>query len=164
MNHLPTCAVLSLALMSSFAIAQGATDQEFVTKAAEGGLAEVDLGRIAVEHGAAAEVRTFGQRMVDDHSKANKELKDVASKAGADVPAEPSASQKAMAAQLQKKSGADFDKAYAKAMVKDHKEDIALFEKEATSGKNTDLKALAKETLPTLKSHLKMAESLSGSK
>jgi putative membrane protein len=69
-----------------------------------------------------------------------------------------------MATELKQKSGADFDRAYSKAMVKDHKEAVALFKSEAASGKNADLKAFAQTTLPTLESHLKMAESLGGAK
>jgi putative membrane protein len=156
--------VAPLVLSGIVANAKDMDDQEFVTKAAEGGLAEVELGQTAADKASAADVKTFGQRMVTDHSKANDELKAAASKAGANVPTEPSASQKKMAAELKQKSGADFDRAYSKAMVKDHKEDVALFKKEAASGKNADIKAFAQKTLPTLESHLQMAESLSGAK
>jgi putative membrane protein len=155
---------VSLALISTVAFAKDASDQDFVTKAGQGGMAEVELGTIAMDQGSAADVKKFGKQMVDDHSKANEELKTVAATAGAKVPDAPSPSQKALAAQLKQKRGSDFDAAYSKAMVKDHKEDIALFKKEATSGSNSDLKAFAQKTLPTLESHLKMAESLNGAK
>ena len=144
--------------------AKDSIDQDFVTKAAQGGLAEVQSGRIATTKGVANDVKSFGQRMVSDHGKANDELKSIATKAGAAVPAEPSSDQRDVITKLGSESGADFDKAYAKAMVKDHKEDIELFRKEASSGQNPDLKAFAQKTLPTLEEHLRMAEALNANK
>lgn len=135
-------------------------DQDFVTKAGQGGMAEVQMGQVAATKGVTGDVKSFGQRMVSDHSKANDELKTIATKAGASVPTEPSSDQRDTLAKLDKESGADFDKAYAKAMVKDHKEDIDLFKNEASSGQNADLKAFAQKTLPTLEEHLRMAEAL----
>ena len=135
-------------------------DQDFVTKAGQGGLAEVQMGQVAATKGVADDVKSFGQRMAADHSKANDELKTIASTAGATVPTEPSSDQRDMLAKFNKESGADFDKAYAKAMVKDHKEDIDLFKKEASSGQNADLRAFAQKTLSTLEEHLRLAEAL----
>jgi putative membrane protein len=154
---------IALALAGS-ANAKGTIDQDFVTNAAQGGLAEVELGKIAEDRASAADVKKFGQQMVDDHGKANDELKTIAAKAGAAVPASPSSSQKEMANSLKQKSGVDFDNAYAKAMVKDHHEAIALFKTEAASGKDPDLKAFAQKTLPTLETHLKMADALNAAK
>ena len=139
-------------------------DQSFVTKAAQGGMAEVAMGKIAVSNGEDPAVRTFAQTMVDDHSKANDELKEAAGKASATVPPEPNAKQKATAAELGKMHGAAFDKKYHSIMVKDHEEDVALFKKEAKSGHNSDMKAFAEKTLPTLEHHLKMAKEMSASK
>jgi putative membrane protein len=155
--------VLAMALAAA-GCAKDPKDQDFVTKAGQGGLAEVQTGQVAATKGVAADVKTFGQRMVSDHSKANDELKSVATTVGATVPSEPSSDQRDTIAKLDKESGADFDKAYAKAMVKDHKEDIDLFKKEASSGQNADLKAFAQRTLPTLEEHLRMAEALSPNK
>jgi putative membrane protein len=152
--------IASTLLASGTAMSKGSIDQDFVTKAAQGGMAEVELGKLAADQGATSVVKQFGQQMVDDHSKANDELKSVASKAGAMVPPGPSAAQEAMANKLKQKNGASFDKAYGNAMVKDHRETISLFEKEASSGKDADLKAFAGKTLPTIKSHLAMAEKL----
>jgi putative membrane protein len=98
--------------------------------------------------------------MVSDHSRANEELKSAATRAGASVPAAPSSDQQVSLADLDKQSGDDFDKAYAKAMVDDHKEDIDLFKKEASSGQNAELKAFAQKTLPTLEEHLRLAQAL----
>jgi putative membrane protein len=160
-----TSSLLTLAMAcTAVGCANDPKDQDFVTKAAQGGLAEVQLGQVAASKATAADVKTFGQRMVSDHSKANDELKSVAATAGATVPTEPSSDQRDTMTKLDKESGADFDKAYARAMVKDHKEDIDLFRKEASSGQNADLKAFAQRTLPTLEEHLRMAEALSPTK
>jgi putative membrane protein len=142
------------------ACAKDPRDQDFVTKAGQGGLAEVKMGQSAMEKGVAPDIRTFAQRMVADHSKANEELKSVATRAGAAVPAEPSSDQQKWLADMSEKSGDDFDKAYAKMMVKDHEDTIDLFKKEASSGENADLKAFAQKTLPTLEEHLKLAQAL----
>jgi putative membrane protein len=137
-----------------------ASDQEFVTKAAQGGMAEVVLGEIALERGRSQDVKTFAKAMVRDHGKANADLKRAAMKAGAKLPAEPSSAQKGVAAKLGSLSGAAFDEAYAKTMVEDHEKTIALFETEAANGDNSQLKAFAAETLPTLRQHLEHSKQL----
>jgi putative membrane protein len=133
-------------------------DSAFAMKAAEGGLAEVEVGKLAATQGKDEAVKSFGQRLVDDHGKANDELKSIASSKSITLPSSPNAKQKALAARLQKLQGAAFDKAYMAAMVKDHQEDIALFEREASAGKDPELQAFAKKTLPTLKEHLELAK------
>jgi putative membrane protein len=138
--------------------ASKSADSTFAMKAAEGGLAEVEVGKLATQQAKDEAVKTFGQRMVDDHGKANDELKSIASSKGITLPTSPSAKHKALAARLQKLQGAAFDKAYMTEMVKDHQEDIALFEREATSGKDPELQAFAKKTLPTLKEHQELAK------
>jgi putative membrane protein len=138
-------------------------DQDFVTQASQGGAAEVELGKVAASQGSSDDVKAFGQRMADDHTKAGAQLTTAASSGGFTVATSPSAQQKADAAKLKSLQGAAFDKAYAAAMVKDHKETVALFEKEAKSGSDANLKAFAAETLPTLKEHTKMAEQLKAS-
>lgn len=135
-------------------------DQAFVTKASQGGAAEVELGNMAASQGTTDDVKSFGQRMVDDHTKANHALKGGASDGGFTVAVGPSAKQKADGAKLKSMQGKAFDKAYASAMVKDHKETVALFEKEAKSGSDAKLKTFAQETLPTLKEHEKLAETM----
>lgn len=132
-------------------------DRTFAMKAARGGLAEVELGRIASQNASDDSVKQFGQRMVDDHSKANDELKQIASSKGIALPTAASGKDKKTAGRLQKMSGADFDRAYMKDMVADHKADVAEFEREAKSGRDPELKAFAEKTLPTLKEHLQMA-------
>jgi putative membrane protein len=133
-------------------------DATFVRSAAEGGMAEVEMGRLAVQHGSNDAVKQFGQRMIDDHSKANDELKDIASRKGLTVPGAPTAKQKATISHLEKLNGAEFDRAYMQDMVRDHQEDVAEFKKEADNGADPDVKSFAGKTLPTLQQHLQMAQ------
>ena len=135
-----------------------AADNDFVMKAAQGGMAEVELGNLAVKQASSSKVKQFGQRMVDDHSKANDELKQVASTKGVTLPTTIGAKHQATVNRLSKMSGAEFDKAYMQDMVKDHQEDVAEFKRESTSGDDPDVKAFAAKTLPTLQEHLKMAQ------
>ncbi len=136
----------------------GGMDQMFVKKAAEGGLAEVDLGNVAKSNAGSDDVKQFGDRMVTDHSKANDELKGLAQQKGWTLPAEPDAKDKATKDRLSKKNGADFDKAYMRDMVMDHEKDVKEFERCAKSCQDSDLKSWAEKTVPTLQDHLKMAK------
>ena len=136
----------------------GSPDHVFMTKAAEGGMAEVELGNLAKDKGSNDAVKNFGQHMVDDHSKANDELKDLASKKNVTLPSALNAKDQATKDRLSKLSGEAFDRAYIRDMVADHRADVAEFRHEANSGKDPDVKAWAAKTLPTLENHLKMAE------
>jgi putative membrane protein len=129
-------------------------DTAFAIKAAQGGLAEVKLGQLAVEKAANPDVKAFGQQMVDDHTKANDQLKSVAQSENMTLPADLDAKQQAMYDRMSKMSGADFDKAYVKDMVKDHEEDVKEFQKESEKGKDPQIKSFATQTLPVLQSHL----------
>ncbi|HKQ99384.1 MAG TPA: DUF4142 domain-containing protein [Pyrinomonadaceae bacterium] len=144
--------------------AQGAAlnsaDRRFVMEAALGGMTEVELGRLATERGASDAVKQFGQRMVDDHSRANDELMQLVSGKGVQLPTALDAKHQAMVTKMSSLSGAAFDRAYAKQMVKDHDKTIALFQGEASRGADADLKAFAQKTLPTLQEHLSMARAL----
>ena len=123
-----------------------AADKMFIKKAAQGGMAEVDLGTLAAQKGSDNGVKQFGQKMVDDHGKANEELKSLAQrKKGVTLPKEPDAASKAMKMKLEKMSGAQFDKAYMQHMVADHKKDVAEFKKEGSSGTDPDVKSWADE-------------------
>jgi putative membrane protein len=133
-------------------------DSDFVRKAAQGGMAEVELGRLATSKASNEKVKQFGQRMVDDHSKANNELKEVASRKGVTLPTSLDAKDQSTKDKLSKLSGAEFDKAYMEDMVKDHKTDVSEFRKESNSGSDPDVKSFASKTLPTLEEHLKLAE------
>ena len=133
-------------------------DRKFVQEAAIGGLAEVEMGNLAQQKASSDAVKQFGQRMVTDHSKANDELKQVASSKGIEVPASLDHKHQKDMEKLSKKTGADFDKAYMSHMVDDHKKDVADFRKESKSGKDADVKGFAAKTLPTLEDHLKLAQ------
>ena len=138
----------------------GTVDQHFMQKAAEGGLAEVELGKLATEKASSDEVKKFGQRMVDDHGKANDQLKQLASSKGVELPTNLSAKDKATKERLSKLSGEQFDKAYMNDMVKDHTQDVSEFKKESNSAKDPEVKNFASQTLPTLEDHLKQARSI----
>jgi putative membrane protein len=137
-------------------------DMSFVNAAAEGGILEVELGRLATQKASIPEVKEFASRMVSDHSKANDELKLIADGKGVTLPAEAKVKQKhqGMIAKLEKLEGAAFDRAYMADMVKDHDKDVAMFEKEARSGRDLEFKAFAEKTLSTLKEHQKLAKEL----
>jgi len=132
--------------------------QTFVREAAIGGLAEVELGRLASDKASSPEVKQFAQRMVTDHGKANGELKSLAEKKGISVPTDVDAKHKQTVEKLSKLSGAAFDRAYMDEMLKDHKKDVSEFKQQSTKGSDPELKAWATTTLPTLQEHLQMAE------
>ncbi|HMD34850.1 MAG TPA: DUF4142 domain-containing protein, partial [Vicinamibacterales bacterium] len=121
-------------------------------------MAEVELGKLAIEKASSDQVKQFGQRMIDDHGKANDELKTIAQQKNITLPTAISAKDKAERDRLTKLSGAAFDRAYMSAMLTDHKKDVSEFRVESTSGKDADIKAFAAKTLPTLEQHLKLAQ------
>lgn len=131
-----------------------AMEKKFIMKAANGGMTEVEVGKVAQEKGASSDVKDFGARMVKDHSKINDQLKDVASKMGVTVPDKVNAAHQAMIDKLSAKSGAEFDTAYVKMMVKDHEKDIAEFEKADKEVSNADLKKFIEDSVPVMKDHL----------
>jgi len=129
-------------------------DAKFAVAAANGGMAEVELGTLAQEKAVNAKVKDFGSMMVKDHSKANDEMKALAKSKGITLPDSIDSKEQKVKSDLSAKSGADFDKAYVSNMIDDHKEDIKEFEDAAKNVKDPDLKAFAVKTLPTLKMHL----------
>ena len=141
--------------------AQGA-DSAFMVTAGGAGLAEVELGRLAADRASSGDVKSFAQMMVDDHGKANGELSGLASQKGVTLPSEPPPPAKAAKDHLGSLSGAAFDKAYMDHMVKDHEKAVALFTREAGSGKDADTKSWAEKTLPTLQQHLAKAREVAG--
>jgi putative membrane protein len=136
--------------------AHATADAHFVMQAAEGGMMEVAKGKLAAQKGSHEGVKQLGQRMVDDHTKANDELKSIANGKNITLPGEPKPPMQAALAKLEKLDGAAFDRAYVDDQVRDHEKTIALFEREAKGGKDAELKAFAEKTLPTLKEHLTM--------
>lgn len=138
-------------------------DSKFAMEAAMGGMEEVELGRLAAQKGQSDKVKQFGQRMADDHSKANDELKSIASKDGITLPTELDAKHKAMVDKMSAMSGDAFDRAYVANMVKDHQKDVADFQKESSGGSNDDIKSFATRTLPTLQDHLRSIQEIHSS-
>ena len=158
-------AVFAIATAPAFAQTTSAkpvssTDQTFIMNTAKAGMAEVELGKLALQNASSDAVKKFGQKMVDDHTKANDNLKQAADQAGIELPADTSAKHKQLVQKLSGLSGAAFDKAYMDAMVKDHVEDVAEFEKASKAPGNSPIRTFAASTLPTLKEHLQMAREI----
>ena len=135
-------------------------DAQFIKKAAAGGMAEVELGQLAVKNGLNEQVKQFGQRMIDDHTKANDQLKQIASQEHVKLPSEPDQKDRATKERLEKLTGAQFDQAYMSDMVNDHKKDVAEFARESKTAKDPAVKDFAQQTLPTLREHLKQAQQI----
>jgi putative membrane protein len=163
---LSTSLVLSLAMFLFAAAAiDGAgvvkptpADEEFANEAAKGGKMEVELGRLATRRGRNVAVKRFGQRMVTDHTRAGNELKKLASAKGIILQDEMDAEGQAAMTRLSGLRGAAFDRAYMEMMVDDHEKDVAAFETEASAGADAEFKRFASKTLPTLKTHLRLAK------
>ena len=132
-------------------------DREFVNKATTGNLAEVELGRVAAQRAARPSVRSFGERMVTDHGRSNADLASLARSKGIEAPTALEPSQQAVRDRLSALNGNDFDRAYMSEMVRDHTEDIALFERAAETSTDPELKAWAAQSLPMLREHLALA-------
>jgi putative membrane protein len=135
-------------------------DNSFVMKAAMGGMTEVEMGQIALTQASNEDVKRFAQRMVDDHGKANMELKQLAGNKGMQVPAMLDDDHKKTKDKMSKLTGAAFDREYMSMMVKDHQKTVELFERQSKDGKDMELKSWADKTLPTLREHLQMARDI----
>jgi len=147
---------------ASIALAQAPSesDKHFVRDAIEGGNGEIQLGQLAQQKGTSDDVRKFGQKMVDDHTKLGEQMQSVAGHIGVTPSSGTSVSEKALAAKLKLLSGDAFDKAYIKAMVEEHREDLQSFQKEATTGTNSEVREEAKRGAEVVQHHLQMAEQL----
>ncbi|WP_231491383.1 DUF4142 domain-containing protein [Pedobacter sp. Leaf170] len=139
-------------------IAVAEEDSKFATTAAAGGMAEVEMGKMALEKSTNAQVKEFATMMVEDHGKANTELMSIAGMKNITLPTTVDEDHQKKMDDLSKKTGADFDKAYASAMVDGHKSTLDLMEDEAKDGKDADLKAFASKTAPIVKAHLDKIE------
>ena len=133
-------------------------DSKFAVEAADGSMLEIQLGKLAQQKARSAEVKKLGQMMVDDHTKANEELKAIAAKKNITLPQSMSDKHQKRYNELAEKSGAEFDKEYVDFMVKDHKDDIDEFKDEAEKGNDAELKAWAAAKVPTLQHHLETAQ------
>ncbi len=130
--------------------ALSAKDKSFMKEAAQGGMMEVDMGKMAQQKGKSADVKKIGSRMVADHSKANAELMAIAKKKGVDLSKEK--------AKMMHLNDANFDKEYVNAMVDDHQKDLATFQAEAKNGSDADVKAFASKTAGVIQKHLEMVK------
>jgi putative membrane protein len=156
--------IAALGTASAVATAGGdkVSAEEFAKKAGAAGAAEVEMGKLGVEKATDADVKAYAQKMVTDHSKANKELMAAAKAKSLEVPAEPDVTHKGMMEKFEhQKADTDFNHDYMQQMVRDHKKVIELFQRVANdSTADPDMRALAKKTLPTLEAHLADAQKL----
>jgi len=136
-------------------------DDHFVMTAAQAGMAEVELGKMASEKATKDDVKKFGQRMVDDHTKAGDELKSIAQAKNIVWPTDLDPKHRAVRDRLMKLTGEGFDRAYMQEMVGGHQKVAAMLKTESTSGKDPEIKAWAAKTLPTVEDHLKQAREIS---
>lgn len=150
--------------MNRNSMKMSSADQKFMMMAATGGMAEVEMARLALQKSSNDSVKQYAQKMIDDHTAAGEELKQVASMKGITLPMQPDAKQMAMMTKMQGLSGAAFDMMYVKESgVKAHQDMEKLFMKESMSGKDMDAKAFASKTLPTVRMHLQMARDMMAS-
>jgi putative membrane protein len=138
------------------------SDPDFMKEAAMGGMAEVELGKLASTKATNAEVKKFAQMMVTDHSKANTELKTLAARKGVELPTDLDSSHRSAMESLRGKTGAEFDKDYVASMVDDHEATVASFENKAKNAADPDVKAFAEKSLPTLRKHLDEIKAIQG--
>ena len=135
-------------------------DRTFVMQAGQLSMMEVELGRLAVKRGSSPSVKQYGQEMVEDHTRANQELMQLAMQKKVELPTEMSTQNTAMIDRLSGLSGTSFDTAYKQAMIDSHKQAIALFQAQSQQGQDPELKAWAAQKLPNLQAHLKMVNQM----
>jgi putative membrane protein len=133
---------------------------DFWTTAADGGMAEVEMGKMAAQKAQNPELKKFAQMMVTDHTKANNELKSIAAKQKITLPTAIGRRNRSTIDELNKLSGADFDREYVQAMVDDHETDVQIFEDQSQDDSDAQAKAFAAKTLPVLQKHLEAIKSI----
>jgi putative membrane protein len=166
--------ILSFGIVAAFSPAFAAEEKKsdkasdsesmFMMTAADGGMTEVELGKIAEKNGQKDDVKKFGSQMVKDHGKANEDLISVAAKMKVALPNKVTPKHQAKIDEMSKMSGDAFDTRYVKAMVMDHEKTVADFEKASGTVKNADLKKFIDNTLPVIKGHLEMARKMQSAK
>ena len=149
-----------IALLLCLAPLAFAADSSFLKDAHEGGVMEVKMGELAQTHASSQAVKDFAQRMITDHGKMNMDVKNVAMGENVSVSDDMSMMQKGSYDLLERKNGADFDKAYVERMIKDHEADLKAFQKEVNSGSDAQAKAVAEKAIPIIQEHLRMAQEL----
>jgi len=161
MAHFIKTSALALAIaLSAQAVYAAQDSDDFVEDASAKGVAEVEAGKLAQEKGTSADVKSFAEMMVKDHTAANEKLKSLADSKKLEVSTNAQLMDKAKSMILELRSAKSFDQAYANNQVNAHEATIKLFEEEANNGKDADLKAFATATLPKLKAHLEQAKAL----
>jgi putative membrane protein len=140
--------------------AVSSVDRSFATKAASGGLAEIQAAQVAQQKAGSPQVKTFADRMISDHTQANTELQQIAQQEKLTLPTQPASHDRASVQAMTGLTGSVFDRRYAQEEVRDHQQDVALFRQEANSGRDPALKQYAQKTLPVLRQHLQMAQAL----
>lgn len=154
--------VATLAPRTQAATNASMSDKHFVSDALEGGMAEVQMGQLAEEKGSSNDVKKFGHKMVEDHTKLGDQMKQVAGQLGVSVPKSPSLMEQVEIKKLRGLSGNDFDQEYIKAMVKDHQDDLNAFQKEADSGTSSLVKDAASQGAEVISGHLNMIKEIAG--
>jgi putative membrane protein len=139
---------------------QTLNDQVFVRKALEGGDAEVQLGQLAKQKSQSADVKQFGQKMVEDHTQLGEQMKPIAKQLGVSEPKGPSKKDKQLMAKLEGLSSQQFDEEYIKAMVKDHRQDLKEFKSEAQTTQDPNVKLAAQQGATVISQHLQMIEQI----
>jgi len=157
-NTSPTSADRTSSADRSTTGALNSTDKDFFTKAARGGMAEVELGNLAQQRGSSDAIKNFGKKLVNDHTKLNNDLRDIAVRQNLTLPMDLSSEERRTIDKLSKLSGASFDREFWKDSVSEHRDDIAEFRKEVDKGENQALKDFAASSIPILEEHLRMAE------
>jgi putative membrane protein len=142
----------------------GDTEKTFMMDAASGGMMEVQLGQIAAQNASSDRVKAFGNMMVQDHTNANNELKALASQKNVMLPDSMMSKHRKHIDMLKSKTGKDFDKAYMRMMVTDHKEDVNKFQVASNNAADADVKGFATKTLPVLRMHLDSAQAINSMK
>ena len=157
-----SCILLTAGAVA-FAQASGdasATDRHFVHEALAGGMAEVELGQLASQKGTSDDIRQFGQKMVEDHTRMGAHMREVAGQIGVNPPTGLSAQDQTLKARLEGLSGAQFDTAYVRAMVMDHETDLKAFQGEAASGSSQAVKDAASQGAAVVSQHLEMIKQI----
>jgi len=153
-----TVAVVALLCAGPALAAVSGADKTFATEAAHGGLAEVQMGQLALQKASSPQVKEFAQRMVTDHTQANQDLMQLSKSENLNLPAQLDPKHKSEMERLSALSGNAFDAAYMQQMVQDHQKTVADFQKQAQSGTDPSLKSFAQKHLPLLQQHLQMAQ------
>lgn len=138
----------------------GGLDQQFMPDAIQAGLTEAEMGRLAKTNGQSDAVRQFGQRLVDDHQRANRQLLAVANRLGVTLPGEPDAAHQQHLTEMASLRGLEFDASFVRHIVIGEEALLGMMMKEAKYGQSRDLRDFAQNLIPTLEQHLRIATEL----